>query len=560
MCWSTRAAAVFGIPSPSMQDFRNGPFANDARPARPIHGPFGEAERSGDVPCVPGPPSIRLALRTPLMKRSLYLPLSAAVILVLVTALFLRLAPISSESVDGDELFSRRVALSGASQAMNLIREDMVHPPLYYLLLKATLPDGRPATALDIRVLSLATGMASIAVLIVIGFAAPPLRGPSILAAFLLALNRMHIFYSQQARSYALFCFLVGALLLWCLFMDRYGQTWVYWLAGISLMITLLYTHYYGAFYCAAVVAPVLFGSFPRGLKIKAAVASALAFAAFLPWVWLEIAVYREKSGLSSNLAWQGLPTLFDLKMTFAGYLGIPDFRGATSLAFLIGTALLCAALLPTLRKVKPKEDDDLDFRTKATLVSMALLPPVLAFSLTRGPFRLPIFDERHVLPSILAFLLLVCYGLWRLSLRASRPLGLALLSIGAIVLSVFQFLPVYSNWPGPTRVPYGAIADWLSHTDTDFPVYTTWRYGIGEPVAFYLERSRRIEDLPADPARLPDKCIVLYRPAAAGEETEVNSLLGSFTIIDQRYYSSRNSRWGTDLLVLQKRQAGGYR
>src|ERR1700722_8616871 len=94
------------------------------------------------------------------------LPLIAvATILILAIALFLRLAPISRESVDGDELFSRRVALSGTSQALDLVRKDLVHPPLYYLLLKVTLaPDGT-ASAFDIRVLSLVAGTASIIVL-----------------------------------------------------------------------------------------------------------------------------------------------------------------------------------------------------------------------------------------------------------------------------------------------------------------------------------------------------------------------------------------------------------
>jgi len=95
--------------------------------------------------------------------------------------------------------------------------------------------------------------MASIIVLILIGFVAAPLRGASILAACLLALNRLHIFYSQQARSYALFCFLAGALLFWCLLMDRRGQKWMYWFFGSILMAALLYTHYFGAFYCAAI-------------------------------------------------------------------------------------------------------------------------------------------------------------------------------------------------------------------------------------------------------------------------------------------------------------------
>src|SRR5882762_4125629 len=101
--------------------------------------------------------------------------LLVAISVILVAALFLRLGPISSESVDGDELFSRRVALSETSQALNLVRQDLVHPPLYYLLLKLTLSNNSPASARDIRVLSLTVGMASIIVLILFGFIAAPL-------------------------------------------------------------------------------------------------------------------------------------------------------------------------------------------------------------------------------------------------------------------------------------------------------------------------------------------------------------------------------------------------
>jgi len=66
-------------------------------------------------------------------------------------------------------------------------------------------------------------------------------------------------------------------------------------------------------------------------------------------------------------------------------------------------------------------------------------------------------------------------------------------LVIGAIILSVFQAIPVWSQWPMPSREPYAAIAERLRHTDLDLPVYTTWPYGIGEPVSFYLKQSRRV-------------------------------------------------------------------
>jgi hypothetical protein len=273
----------------------------------------------------------------------------------------------------------------------------------------------------------------------------------------------------------------------------------------------------------------------------------ALASAAFIPWVYRESAVYRDRSGLSANLEWQGRPTLYDLKMTFAYYLGLPEFRGATSLVFLIGAALIVVALLPDSRN----KDEALDSRARIALAFTALMPPLLVFCLTRWPFSLPIFGERHMLPSIIPTLLLVCYGLWRLARRTSKPLRV--LVIGALILSVCQAAPVWQHWPDPSREPYAAIADWLRGADLDFPAYTTWPYGVGEPVSFYLEGSRSIDELPSDPAKLPDRCIVLYRPAATREDAVVHSMLDQFDIIEEKYYSTRNSLWGTRALVLQK-------
>jgi uncharacterized membrane protein len=473
-------------------------------------------------------------------------------ILLVVLALFVRLAWISAESVDGDELFSLRVATADVPQALNLIRQDLVHPPLYYLALKLTLPDSRPVSALRIRFLSLAAGAACIVILILVGYVAAPLRSPAMLAASLLALNKTHIFYSQQARSYALFCLLVGMLLVWSCLMDRYGSGWMYWLTGTTLMVALFYTHYFGIFYSAAVVIPVVLTNNPKRLKIQAVASLGLSCALFLPWAYQIVPVYQNKSGISSNLGWQGLPALYDLKMTFADYLGIPDFSGATSLVLLAGTILIGIALLPPFRN----ELQPLSPRVKATLALLLLLPPVLAFLLSRWPFNLPIFGERHALPSILAALLLVSLGLWRLSSLVSKPSRV--LAGGVILLILLQVIPLWNDRLGPSRVPYAAIADTLRRTDREFPVYTTWPYGIGEPVAFYLQRRRPIDELRADPATLPEKCIVLYRPAAPREDAVVHSLFDRFEITGEQYYSARNSAWGTRLLVLQKRKAGG--
>ena len=420
-----------------------------------------------------------------------------AILLILLLATFMRVRPLASESVDGDELFSRRVAQAEWSDGLNMVRHDLVHPPLYYFLLKATLPGHRPASANDIRLLSLITGISSIAVVALLGLAVPLLQGPTLLTALLLALNKTHLFYSQQARSYALYCFLVMLLLLWSVLADRYWRARFFWLVGGILLTATIYTHYVGSLYCAACVAPLLFehrqSPRRRNFQIPGAAALAAALLLFIPWIISEISVYKEHSGLGANLSWEQLPTFFNLKHAYAQAFGIPDISGGTSLAILIGFLLVSCAFLPDARN----DSNILLNRVKKTLALMAFVPPIMLFVAGQAPFNLPVFGERHLLPSLPPILILACCGLWRLaSLPPSRSGSILVLVFGTLVLTAFQFAPLYRNWPSPTRERYYDIAGDLNRLDSAAPVYTTWHYGIGEPLAFYLGSHRRIEPL----------------------------------------------------------------
>ncbi len=482
---------------------------------------------------------------------------SMAALLIVLLAVFLRVDRLAAESVEGDELFSRRVALAETMKAWTIARQDLVHPPLYYFILKATIPGGDASTASDIRRLSLAAGAVAIVVIVLIGFAAPEIRVPVLLSALLLALNKVHIFYSQEARSYALFTALVALLLLWRVVAERHWRRPWYWISGTILMVAITWTHYVGALFCAACVLPMTFtnycGARTRAtsmLPLASLVASALLF---LPWLIPELAIYHQKSGLSGNLSWQGLPTVYDLKMVFANYLGIPDFRGATTLAFLVETFLVCCAFLP---------GTGAEFVTRTgirgTLAAMAIAPPVLLWVLTRRPLQLPIFGERHLLPAIVPALILMCYGLTRMAsfARESNRTGWAL-GLGAIVLCAFQIAPGYRDWPGPTRPTYSVIATDLVGTDIELPVYTTWPYGIGEPVSFYLHGQRKIYEFPASAIvpNLPARLCVLYRPAVAKEDDMIQPLLRRYEVVMDKYYSGAGApKFGTRLLVLSRR------
>jgi hypothetical protein len=496
----------------------------------------------------------------------------ASAIAILLIALFLRVGQLSSENLGGDEMYSIHSALGDTSLGADLGRQDM-QPPLFHLLLGLTLPRTHPASEISLRWLSLAAGIALIVLTLGIGLMVPLLRVPALLATILLTLNKAHIFYSQELRPYALFSLLVGGLLLWALLLDRYGDRWSYWLAGTALMTAILYTHFFGSFYCGAVLIPMVFGKSSWRTRLYALASGAVAGALFVPCLMQKMDVLRASNvSMSAEATGQGVANWFSLKMLFAGFVGIPDFSGATTLAFAIGAVLVCCAVLPRFRK----ESAILNIQSRITLITATLLPAIVAFLLARSSLHLAIFSDRHVLPSIVPALILVSYGLWRLALLTPKPM--VSMVLGGMMLCALQALPVWSNWPGPARQPRAQFADWLRTHDLNYPVYTTWPYGIGEPVMFYLAGSRPIYMLPGTPpmvmdmtyylqaslrgyrfppppAGLPDKFIVLYRPAAAKENTTVQALLDRFEMTEEKQcYSARNSEWGTCLLVLRRR------
>jgi predicted membrane-bound mannosyltransferase len=80
------------------------------------------------------------------------------IVLIVLVGASLRVITLGHEAVDGDELFSRRVAVLPIHQMLPAIRADLVHPPFYYFLLKAGLSLWG-SSALGIRLWSLLFGL-----------------------------------------------------------------------------------------------------------------------------------------------------------------------------------------------------------------------------------------------------------------------------------------------------------------------------------------------------------------------------------------------------------------
>lgn len=444
------------------------------------------------------------------------IPLAAIATIVVVSVSF-RLFGVSLESIDGDEAFSYRVASSHLPAALAAIRNDLVHPPLYYFVLRGWLGIVGHASPLALRAVSLAFGLATIALLASIGRVFPQIRRAAFLAACLLAANNLHIFYSQQIRSYAFYTLLFTVLLIWSWQVARFGEKFAFWCIGTLLMSLLVYTHYVGAVYVACIIFAVTLSPLPKRAKFRVWAGGFVAACSFIPWILAEVGPAHQHHGAQDNLSWETLPSAYDLKAIWAGYLGVPSFHSGTTIVFLMGCALTAFSLFPRRR-----EQNSFHRLFVITLAFTAFVPPCLLFLLSLKPIALPIFGARHLLPSIVSYLLLVAEGLTQASNRfRSRSTAFAL---GFAALLALELIPTVASLSSePRRMPFQAIA---KATQGNIPIYTTWPYGIGTAMGFYERDQGVVRKLPSNLNRLPGRFILVFRPGVPQEEREFEDIL----------------------------------
>lgn len=328
---------------------------------------------------------------------------SATIFAILVAALAARLYGLASESLWLDEATSIFLAKMPIAEMVQWTAVD-IHPPFYYALLHfwLVLGDGEA----EVRLLSALSGVASVAVLYAL---ARRLFNPvvGLVAAALLAVSPLHVWYSQETRMYALLA-LLGLLTAYLMVLALLDQRRGAWPAyGICAMLTL-YTHYYGFFILLAENLIVLFLLW-RGLIERAALRRWLALdvviaLAFLPW--LPTLVRQVQSGGGGWVARGGLPGLRAIADTFISFSLGPDLRWypplLRRLAYVAYAALLVlGSAYPLYRRS----------RTTAGVVFCLvylLVPLGTAWAVSQVK---PLYSLRYLLPFLPAYYILIGQG-----------------------------------------------------------------------------------------------------------------------------------------------------
>ena len=338
---------------------------------------------------------------------------------ILLLAFFLRFYHLDAQSFWNDEGNSARIA----ERTLDLILEGAagdIHPPGYYLLLhywRALL--GQSEFAL--RSLSAFCGVLTVAFTYALG---RRLFGEAtgLMTAFLGAISPFAIYYSQEARMYALLAALSAAsTYLFLRLIQKPGfseKTW--FLAYVLTIAAGLYTHY--AFPFVLLVHNVIFGLWWLAVPPPApptrggatrwrwlalwAGAQAAVVVLYLPW--LPVALGSVTGWSSAGRAYELGPALLDVLRVLSVGITLPVGEAT---AALVGTGLLLLVGLWTWRP------DRTNWFNVASIALYLLLPVALIFTFDLyKPAWLKFLVV--VLPS---FYILLAHGIGNLARSAIR-------------------------------------------------------------------------------------------------------------------------------------------
>lgn len=352
----------------------------------------------------------------------------AGIAFVLAVALAARLFRLSSESLWFDEAFSVAAALRPSRELVDALIADARHPPLSFLVLKASLAlFGRAPIELAARLPSVIASCVEVFLAWRLGRV---LAGPraALLGALLLALAQLSVRQAQEARMYALAsCLVTGTALLTARALFD-GRSRALVAAGFTAGLAVL-THYWSAFSIAALVGWAVVLHRRRALPVRSVVGAVAAFALVVT-PWLAFAAVEQLDRALDLMAvgapeWGriGWRTLVAAPAVLAGgeqpRLGSPA-PWALAAGWLLVLAPALSACFRGLRGAAPRGR-----RERALGLALLAFAP-LAFSFATSAFAGAQFAIRYLLPALAPLLLLAASGLLELRPRALRLAAIA--------------------------------------------------------------------------------------------------------------------------------------
>ena len=412
------------------------------------------------------------------------LVVATLLLVTILLALGLRLYRLDSQSLWYDEGFSVHLASMDIDEITTRTAAD-IQPPLYYYLLRGWIQlFGDTEWAL--RALSVLFGVLTVPLIYAVAHRLFRSRLAGLLAALLVAVSPLHVWYGQEVRMYTLLtflCLLSSYFLLLAISAKRDWAIPILWAAYTAANVAALYTHYFAFFvlafqavYVLAVLATQRFR--PLHLILGSSVSAVATVLLYVPW----LPYLFNRYGTDTSY-WPGrlkIHEIFvDIAVFFAGGESVTEPIGIVlaigcGLVFILG---LFALVSEAARTAQPAADDAPAFLPTSYfpllfLLLYLLLPPALILAVS---YNSPKFNARYVMVSHPALLLILAGGLASLWQRRSGYLGNVLRgALSALTLILLVAVSAYANYnaytdPAFARADFRSVAGYVrQHIEPD--------------------------------------------------------------------------------------------
>jgi len=340
-----------------------------------------------------------------------------AVALIIIAVLYIafRLWRLTSTCLWFDEIFSVHAARHGLSELFSFVAQDIIHPPLFYLLLKVWIFVGGES----LLWLRLFPVLFSCAAILPLWFLCRELRlqTESIVLAFLfIAINGSLIKYAQEVRMYSpLFCLSLFSIWLFVKFFNSLENKTLVVLSIVNLL--LIYTHYFG--WLIVITELAFFILYSKEKQKEFLFSLACLILLFAPWVIAVVKAANANTGLQQNIGWMSKPGLMSLWQMFLS-LNQPSYfpMSSNESPFLIFTPLLAIISLISIvlflfYKQKPPDDTKNSSKsgTQNLFLFFAFLPIVIIFIASNiAPYSF--WGTRHLIIVFAPYAILAAVGI----------------------------------------------------------------------------------------------------------------------------------------------------
>lgn len=392
-----------------------------------------------------------------------------------------RLWRLTSYGLFGDEVFTLWTAAQDWRSLFASVVGDVVHPPLFYVLLKLWIGIGGQS----LLWLKLLPVLFSIASLVPFFFLSRELKlrpAAMNLALWLMAVNGFLINHSQELRMYSLLLLLtLTSLSLFARLSNQDSDIIRTQSFLFAVNLLLVFTHYYGWVVVALELMSLLFWRRER-LRSFAIGAAVLALC-FSPWVWFVSKAARVNPS-RVNFVWNRPPAASEL----VGYYG--NLNGPLSYRWKVfGTALVMIVFLAPVvawgrRVLQQRLDNKTELRGFGWLALFAFGPVALAFAASHL-LPQPVWAFRYLIVAAPAYLLLVAAAACRLPRSKGR--------ISAIVLLVcWSGLSGFSEVANRSRIAWEPLVRQVIQAEPGerpVTIYVT-DANIGNTIQYYLDQA----------------------------------------------------------------------